>query len=235
MAFSVHIDQFDGPLDLLLQLIESDKLEITDVSLARVTEPFVEHLQAHRKEIPLDELADFLLIAAKLLYLKSRALLPTDDDPLLADGPDLVTQLRVYQAFVEAAQKIGQMWQRGAESFSRSRRPQRAITQGFFPPRGLATDDLRDSYQLLLRRLEPLRRLAQSTLHRVVTLEEKILELHARVKGQMRTSFGRVLSEARDAHERVVTFLALLELLKQRQVHAEQTKLFEDIQLSPLE
>ena len=80
MAYEVHIASFEGPLDLLLQLVEAQKLEITEISLVQVTDPFLAHLREAEGTLSPQELADFLLVAAKLVYLKSKALLPTLTD-----------------------------------------------------------------------------------------------------------------------------------------------------------
>jgi segregation and condensation protein A len=91
-----------APLDLLLQLVEEEKLEISNISLATVADQFVSYVN-DRPGIPLEEVADFLVIAAKLMYLKSKLLFPTFVDPEMEEGPDLAAQLQRYQQFVHAA------------------------------------------------------------------------------------------------------------------------------------
>jgi segregation and condensation protein A len=234
MSYAVHIEHFDGPLDLLLQLVESEKMEITNVSLLQVTEPFVAHVREHQGTIPPEELADFLVIAAKLVYLKSRALLPSLTDPALEEGPDLETQLRMYKAFAEAAKRLGEMAKLGVSSYSRAKRPMHEIVAGFVPPIGVSTDLLRELYQRIIRRLEPVTALPKAALERALSLEEKIRELTDRVRQALRLSFHRVLAEAGDRAEMVVSFLALLELMKQRLVKVKQSDLFEEIHLEAI-
>ena len=118
MPYTVRVEKFEGPLDLLLQLIEGEKLEITEISLVQVTEPFVQHVRERQGAIPPEELADFLVVAAKLIYLKSRALLPELTDQALDEGPDLADQLRMYRAFVEASNRLGEMDRRALRSYS---------------------------------------------------------------------------------------------------------------------
>lgn len=231
MAYAVHIEHFDGPLDLLLQLIESEKLEITQVSILQVTEPFVAHVREHQGKIAPEELADFLVIAAKLVYLKSKALLPSLSDPSLEEGPDLETQLRLYKAFVQAADRLGEISKQQAASYNRIKRPMRDVEIGFVPPIGVTRDVLREAYQKIVQRLEPLMQLPKAAVERAVTIEEKIRELGSRIRQFLKTSFHRFLAGSRDRGEMIVSFLALLELIKQRAVKVEQKELFHDIQV----
>ncbi len=231
MPYSVRIEQFEGPLDLLLQLVESEKLEITNVSLLQVTEPFVEHVRENQGKIPPEELADFLVIAAKLVYLKSKAILPTLTDPELEEGPDLETQLRLYKAFAEAASKIAALASAGRSSYARTYRALKPTEPTFTPPEGVTPAMLRDLYRQAVRRLEPLIALPKASVERTITIEEKIEALRARVSKLMHSSFHRFLSESRDKHEMIVSFLALLELIKQRLLHVEQEDHFADIKL----
>ncbi len=232
MGYGVKIENFEGPMDLLLQLIESEKLEIANVSLAQVTEPFVAHVRENQGKIAPEELADFLVIAAKLVYLKSKILLPYLSDAELDEGPDLETQLRMYKAFVEAAAKIDALAQAGNTAYGRSRRMTIAREPQFIPPPGVTNETLHELFVRVVRRLEPILQLPKAAIERVVTLEEKISQLIGRVKKLMHVSFHRFLSEAGDRHEMIVSFLALLELVKQRTITYEQQELFQDIRIT---
>ncbi len=102
------LEQFTGPLDLLLSLIDGQKLNISELSLSNVTEQFLNHLDKIENKKP-EELADFLVIATRLLFIKSNRLLPQftlEED----EGPSLEDQLRVYRAFVEASKKLNKRW-----------------------------------------------------------------------------------------------------------------------------
>lgn len=231
MAYTVRIESFEGPLDLLLKLVEADEMEITNVSLMNVTEPFVQHVRENQGKIPPEDLADFLVVAAKLVYLKSKALLPSLSDPSLEEGPDLETQLRMYKAFVEAARQLGEMAKAGQRSFSRTKRPIKDLAMGFVAPMEATAETVCEAYRRVVRRLEPITYLPKAALERVVTLEEKLSELGERVRKAMRVSFHRFLSESQNRAEMVVSFLALLELIKQRTVKVKQEDLFHDIHL----
>jgi segregation and condensation protein A len=230
MAYEVKIEHFEGPLDLLLQLIESEKLDITSVSLMQVTEPFVKLVRENHGKIAPEDLADFLVIAAKLVYLKSKALLPGLNDADLEEGPDLETQLRLYKAFAEAAVKIAALEKEGRSSYARTyRAPKPEVS--FVPPTGVTLEMLADLYRQAARRLEPLLALPKASVERAITIEEKIEQLRSRVSKLLQSSFHRFLSESTDRNEMVVSFLALLELVKQRIISVEQEGHFADIRL----
>lgn len=231
MEYSVRIASFQGPLDLLLKLVEADEMEITNLSMMQATEPFVRHVRENQGKIPPEELADFLVVAAKLVYLKSKALLPSLSDPSLEEGPDLETQLRMYKMFVEAANRLGEIAKEGQRSFSRTKRPIKEWAAGFVAPKEVTSTVLHDVYQRVIRRLEPIAFLPKAALERLVTLEEKLSELGERVRKALRVSFHRFLAESQDRSEMVVSFLALLELIKMRTVKVKQKDLFHDIQL----
>lgn len=231
MAYSVKIEQFEGPLDLLLKLVESEKLEITQVSLLEVTEPFLEHVRAHKGEIPPEDLADFLVVAAKLVYLKSKAIMPGLYDEELEEGPNLEDQLRLYRAFAKAAERIDALVKEGRMSFGRQKRSSVKREASFSPPEGITSDALRSAFSQAIRRLEPILKLPKAAVMRSITIEDKIEQLTARVRSMMRVSFQKLLAESEDRHEMVVSFLALLELVKQRIVRYEQPGLFQEITL----
>lgn len=232
MSYAVRTDTFEGPLDALLQLVEAQELPITNISLVAVTEPFVAYVRQEQGMIPLPELADFLLIAAKLIYLKSKALMPDLHDPELEEGPSLEDQLRLYQQFVNKGVELGAMVRQHRGSFGRVHRV--VQTQpGFYPPTISATD-LRAHFERVITRLVPLATLPKTSIERAVSIEEKIEDLRTRVKALSNMSFHRYLAQAKNKDELVVSFLALLELIKQRLIVIEQRDLFEEIHLQPL-
>ncbi len=234
MTYSVSIEKFEGPLDLLLQLVEKEEMEITTISLVAVTEPFVRYIRENQGKIPPIELADFLVVAAKLVYLKSKALLP-DLSEDLDEGPDLETQLRMYKAFAGAAKQIGERWNEGREAFARTQRVVKQTEPVFMPPQGVTAELLKELYEKAIKRLEPILILPKAAIERAITIEEKIEHLRKRVASMMQVSFHRFLAESHDKSEMVVGFLALLELIKQRIVRVEQGNLFDDIRLHRIE
>lgn len=230
MPVQFKIEHFEGPLDLLLQLVEQEQLDISTVALATVADQFVGYVNEH-PNIPLEELADFLVVAAKLVYMKSKLLLPSLYDQDLEEGPDLETQLRTYREFVRVSREIDQLWKSNAESFVRTRRVVKQTEVIFAPPPEVTTDILRDVMTRVILRLTPLLKLPQAAVERVVTIQEKISQLFSRIKEKATVSFTQFLGNTSSRPEAVASFLALLELVKQRFVRVSQQSLFHDIDI----
>ncbi|MBU2613449.1 segregation/condensation protein A [Patescibacteria group bacterium] len=230
-SVTFRVEQFEGPLDLLFQLVEREELDISQVSLATVAEQFVEHVQDN-PDIPPEDLADFIVVAAKLMYMKSRLLIPSLHDPDLEEGPDLETQLREYQRFVQAAKIMDGMWNAERRSFARqASTTRRQESAGFMPPVGVTADALFHAMKRVIARLEPLLRLPQASMERVVTIHEKIRDLYRRISTHSTTSFHTFLRGAKNRSEAAVSFLALLELVKRRFIFVKQKNLFDDIDI----
>lgn len=229
MKYSVKIEHFEGPLDLLLKLVESEKLDITEVSLIKVTEPFIAHVREKQGSIPPEELADFLTVAAKLVYIKSKALLPTLFDEELEEGIDLESQLRLYKQFMEASEKISSMYESSTSMFGKKKRLKLSDDVTFSPPEGVSTSTLEELYRGIVKRLEPLIEMPKRALQKAVSIEDKIEHLKHKVTSRMKVSFHSFLAKSENKQEAVVSFLALLELIKQRIVRYEQNELFQDI------
>lgn len=227
MAVSVRVAHFDGPLDLLLQLVEREELDITRISLAAVAEQFVAHVRDN-PQIPPQELADYLLIAAKLVYVKSKFLMPSLQDEELEEGPDLETQLREYRRFVHASRLFDAMWRNGRVMWSRHE-PVRLRREGFVPPVGLSVAALHDAMRRIIARLVPDEELPKARVRRIVTIRQKINDLLARIRAHARVTFREFCKGFADRGEAVVSFLAMLELAKQRHITAEQDGLFAEI------
>lgn len=230
MSVTFKIEHFEGPLDLLLQLIEAEELDISQVSLASVAEQFVHYVEG-RKDIPLEELADFLAIAARLMYLKSKLLFPNLTDTELEEEPDLASQLRRYQAFVQASKLLNELWKSRQRSYVRTRRPVRQTEIRFVPPPSLLPATMSDIMRRVIARLEPLRSLPQISQKRTVSIQEKIKSLFERIRNHAKTSFHEFIGRRAEKLEVIVSFLALLELVKQRFVNVNQTAIFEDIEI----
>jgi len=230
VPLSFKIEYFEGPLDLLLQLVEQEELDISTLSLAAVADQFVQHVN-NRPDLPLEELADFLVVAAKLIYLKSKLLLPSLYDQELEDGPDMETQLRTYREFVRASRIIDRLWRSNVRSFVRVRRPVKFTNVVFSPPSGITTIILRETMMRVIVYLEPRITLPKAAVERVVTIQEKITQLFAHIQKTARITFSQFLGNRASKPETVASFLALLELVKQRFVHVSQESLFHEISI----
>lgn len=228
--YKTKLEQFEGPLHLLLELIEDRKLDISSVSLASVTEQFLSYLSENPGLHP-EELADFLVVAAKLLLIKSRTLLPS---LALEDGgeQDLEKQLKIYREYYEASKKIHALLLRRRWSFVRgtSLRIQ-ASERSFRPPEGLIPDDLARYFRLVLKRLEPFITMSEDVIIRTVNIREKIETIRKQIIQASSLNFQELLLQASSKTDIIVTFLALLELVKMRAIAVVQDEMFSGIKI----
>ncbi len=236
--YTVRLQEFEGPLDLLWQLIQDQKLDLNQIALAQVAGEFLRRvLEAEEEEkIGLDEMVDFLAVAAKLLYLKSKIFAPEkceEDDDLEGGAEDLETQLRIYKEYIVAGQKLAAMWADERQSFERDNYAAREA--GFYPPTNLKIGELTRAMESLLRRLKPKKLLPQQVIRRVLSLRQRIMEIQARLGGGNRFKFSHLLEAAHGSSEVVVTFLALLEMSRQNQVVLAQTGHLQEIEITKLE
>jgi len=233
MPYQVKLTVFEGPLDLLLQLIERQELDITRVALAQVADQYLEYI-ALLPEVDPAILADFLVIAARLLFIKSLALLPKPpvmvEEPQEDDGEALARQLAEYKRFKEAAGFLQGREEAGLHCYIRSAPPPKVggnLHQGEVSPADLAA---------ALRSV--LARLAQEEPEVVIapmlfSIEDKIVLIQETLARPGRASFRALLAQATSRVEAIVTFLALLELLKDQQVTAYQERVFGEIIIAP--
>ena len=223
---SVKIEAFEGPLSLLLKLIEEEELDITKVSLARVTDQYLIHLR-QLTDLDLDELADFLVIAAKLLLIKSKILLPDLSAEDQAEIGDLEAQLRIYKEFLDASKVLHKMISKKRFLFFRPRVVSQEVI--FSPPQKISQDLLRAIFQRILSQIQPIIDLPEEKLKRVITLEEKISEIQNLILNKISLNFRDLIATSTSRTEIIVSFLALLELVKQSQITICQENTFEEI------
>jgi segregation and condensation protein A len=226
--YEVTLEKFQGPLDLLLQLIEGEELDITEVSLSRVADQYIARLAA-LPEKPPEELADFLVVAAKLLYIKSKTLLPFLHWDTEEDEGDLETRLKMYREYVEAMKKIEGLIAGGRFTFVREKPPVQAL--GFAPPKELSTDKMAEIFREVLRRLEPVVKPPEGAIEKTISIHDKIRHIQELISRGAKVSFHNVLASAATRAEIIVSFLALLELVKQKHVAVSQSGHFEEISL----
>lgn len=223
--YEIKTEKFSGPLDLLLQLVDNEKLEITEISIAQVTDQYIARLEKMPEKDPA-ELADFLVLAARLLLLKSRALLPTLEKEEEVD--DLAKQLKLYKEFVDASKIIQKMINKGNFTFSRDRALVLPEVE-FSPPEKLGLADFKNAFLAVLGRLEPLLKLTRQLIEKTISLQEKILSIKELLKKNRQVAFGALMRTARSKAEVIINFLALLELVKQAQIAIKQRGIFDEI------
>jgi segregation and condensation protein A len=230
MVYHIRLEQFEGPMDLLLSLIEKEKLDITQVSLAQVADQYLEYLRG-QESTSLQNLSSFLTIAARLILIKSRALLPIleFDDEEEESMDDLEVRLKEYQRFREAAGKIGVLF--GQRHIAHSRKSFLGTLAVFYPPSELTALKLRAHFANVLGNIPVLEVLPEKEIRAIITLEEKILSLQNMLLERVETSFSDLIRIASDRAEVIVSFLAVLEMVKQRFIFVEQVKFFSDIRI----
>jgi len=228
----VKIEKFEGPLGLLLKIIEKEEMDITEISLASIADEFVNYIRSsNAEEIDPEEMADFLVIAAKLLLIKSKALLPYLLPEEEEDIEELEKQLKMYKEFIEASAKIEKML--GKKKFMFAREFNRKVVldniNSFSPPKKLTAVDMASAFAALLVRLQPAEKIEEKTIQDEINIEEKIDTIKDLLKERIRVSFKKVMEQAKNKTEIIVSFLAMLEMMRQREVHLDQDELFGDI------
>jgi segregation and condensation protein A len=236
-GFQLTLPIFEGPLDLLLHLIEREELDITNIALVQVADQYMEYIRAS-DQLNLDALADFIYIGARLLLLKSRALLPRPkiEDELLSEyedpTDDLARQLREYKLFREAAGQLREIEQAGLHSYPRIAPPPEMP-----PPLGLdgvTLDLLREMVEEALTRIPEEAPQPVIRPHRI-TVRDKIAQIRERIQGEGRLSFRTLMLECQSRMEIIVAFMAVLELIKSHVLDATQEAAFTDITLVRVE
>ncbi len=229
MALSLKLEQFEGPLDLLLQLVEAEKVDITAVSLSRVTEQYLQHLEQMADRS--GALADFLVVGARLVYLKSRTLVPSVDDDEDGLGGDLAKQLKLYKRFIEAAGVLSKLWNNRAISFVRPAPPATPPTEVVLPP-NLSVNSLRGTMGAVLARLKPVNPLPSVVIDRTITVRDRIQAIVGALRQARQVGFWQLCAPGKSRSEVVIGFLAILELLKKEQINFNQAETFSEIMIT---
>lgn len=232
-AFQLQLPVFEGPLDLLLYLIEREELDITAVSLAQVTDQYLSYLRSG-EQVDATALAEFIATGARLLLLKSRALLPqpsSDDEDVEELGEDLVQRLREYRRFKEAAGMLQDIEAEGLRTYPREAPPpELPLPTGLD---GVTLDLLAEIVREVLER-QPDEEPEIVVERQEVTVEEKVAELTQALQRNPRVSFRSFISSCRTRIEVIVAFIAVLELIKGLRLEAAQDAPFGDISLVAL-
>lgn len=232
----IHLPVFKGPLDLLLHLIERNDLDITAVSLVQVTDQYL--AAVHGSDgLNASALAEFIAVGAKLIFLKSRALLPPqpvdDDDDLDEDdvGRELVELLREYKRFGEVTDMLQERQEQGLRVY-----PRIAAPPELPPGSGLdavTLDRLTAIMRDVLKRKKPEKPVA-FVRRDTISLAQRVDDLRGRLRRKRRFSFRKLMEECHNRVEVIVSFLAILELLKGGDCDVAQPELWGDIEVVAL-
>lgn len=227
-GYTVQTPVYEGPLDLLLQLIERAELDITTLALAQVTDQYLDYI--HRMDVPADEMSAFLVVAARLLQIKSEALLPRPPAREAGEesvGEALVQQLKIYRRFKQLARWLEEREASGWRTYLRVAKQPRP--EGRLDLSDLTLADLFAAIESLANVEKKKQALGTVIAPPRITIREKIAHIAQALKQHGETSFRALLGEAPTRLEVVVTFLALLELVKRYRVLAQQESLFGEI------
>jgi len=235
--YKVKLEIFEGPLDLLLFLIKRDEIDIYDISIERITRQYLEYLQAF-KELKIDIAGEFVVMAANLIYLKSRSLLPLDQQPPEEDAEeddprwDLIRQLIEYKKFKEAAAQLHDRAVERERIFTRDSGGA-AASDAPLPLHEVGIFQLIHAFQEVIKRVEAREDLREIFGERF-TVSEKIDKILERVGNGASVRFSELFGQIVSRVEIVVTFLALLELIRLNQVRALQRKMFDEIEIAAI-
>jgi segregation and condensation protein A len=225
--YKVKLDVFEGPLDLLLYLIKRDEVDIYDISIERITKQYLSYLDAFQV-LNIDLAGEFIVMAANLLYIKSRTLLPVEqqmaEEDAEEDDPrwELIRQLIEYKKFKEAASLM-----RDQEAMQENLFARVPVTPDLAPSENLLVDevgifDLIHAFQKILKRLEKKPEDLREIFAENFTVSDKIDHVLRLTSSGVPIRFEELFADAAGRTEIVVTFLAMLELIRLKQLRVRQ-------------
>lgn len=227
--YTVKTEIFEGPLDLLLSLIEKRKLFINDISLAQVADDYIEYINK-QENFPIASTADFILIASTLVLIKSKSLLPTlklsEDEQESIDN--LENRLKLHQRMKELSLHISRDF---GENIMYSKTPSKDIKPIFSPDKDLSVLKITEGIKSVIHNF-PKKAIAipKKIVEKVISLEEMIENLTDRITKNLKMSFNEFSGIGKNKKvEIIVSFLAMLELVKQGIISVNQNEKFSDI------
>ena len=235
LNYNVQTPVYDGPLDLLLNLIERTELDITTVSLAMVTDQYLAHING-MEQLNADEISAFLVIAAKLIQIKSEALLPRPParEPGEEDvGTSLVDQLKLYKRFKEIGQWLNTREHANLRTYLRIAPPPKVEPK--LDMSNITLENLVAAAEEAFAKEKVKKPLGTVITPPRVTIREKIDMITKVMRETQHASFSELAKGSQSRLEIVVTFLAMLELIKRYRVQAHQEGLFSEIEIDRME
>jgi segregation and condensation protein A len=229
--YKIHTEIYEGPLDLLLDLIIKAELDITRLALAAVTDQYLAHLEQLQQSSAV-EVSRFLVVAAKLIQIKSEALLPRP--PERAEGEEdpaesLARQLKIYREIKMTAKWLQSREIQGLRTYIRLAPP--PFIDEELDLEGVTIENLEEYLRALYRFQEEAAPITSVVTIPKVTIKNKIRDLLIKLGQQNHLSYRGMLPEHYDRIEAIVLFLAILELIKQQYANASQGSLFADIEV----
>lgn len=229
-GFTIRTDSFEGPFELILELIDRRKLSVNELSLTQITDDYITFVRGH-EAFPMEDAAQFIGVAATLLLIKSKSLIPDLElsNEEEEDVDDLKRRLKQYEAVREAMKELSRVFGRKVMVSAGERAPEPM----FAPSRDFTIERLADALKGALDALEKAEeKLPEARVRPLVTIEEMMDALLKRVQSAMTLSFTDFSKGSAEKVEVIVSFLALLELVKQGAVDALQHDPFADIRIT---
>ncbi|MDO4622602.1 MAG: segregation/condensation protein A [Eubacteriales bacterium] len=247
MAIPVNLEAYQGPLDVLLNLIEKNKIDIYDIPIAMITDQYLDYVRAMDKE-DMDITSEFMVMAATLIDIKCRMLLPKEVDEEgeeVDPREELVRQLLEYKEYKEISRQLREYLENAGDVVTRKTqlppevvkyRPEVKIEDLL---KNVTLERLHEIYEFVLKRqedkIDPIRSKFGHIERDEVSLADKLDFVEIMVRKKRKVSFRSLLKEQHSKMQVVVTFLAVLELMKLGKVHCEQDAVFGDIEIESLE
>jgi segregation and condensation protein A len=247
LAIEVKLQAFEGPLDLLLHLIEKNKIDIYDIPIAEVTDQYMEYVHTLDRE-DMDVTSEFMVMAATLIDIKCRMLLPREKDEEgeeIDPREDLVQQLLEHKAYRAMAGKLRAYIDRAGDVVTRPQILPREVAQ-YRPPadpdellHGITLEKLHEIFEFVLKlqedKVDPIRSKFGHIRREEVSLADKLDYVEIVTRSKRKVSFRKLLENQNSKMQVVVTFLAVLELMKLGKIHCVQEENFGEISIESLE
>ncbi|HUX80720.1 MAG TPA: ScpA family protein [Candidatus Paceibacterota bacterium] len=226
--FTIQTEAYQGPFELVLDLIAARKLLVNDLALAHITEDFIQHVRM-QATFPVEETANFIQLAATLLLIKSKSLIPdlTLTEEEHADIDDLKRRLEAYEKVREASRELARIYGTALMVPAGERAPE----VFFSPSPDLSVDALSEAFARVIAAQEIVEALPEARVKSLISIEEVMEQLSKRVQSALTLSFREFAGEAAEKVGIIVSFLALLELVKQGSVAADQHDQHGDIRI----
>lgn len=227
--FQIKTEVFEGPLDLLLSLIEKKKLFINDIALSKVADDYIAYLQ-NQEQFPIAQSADFLVVASTLLLIKSRSLIPslnlTEDEQ--QDINDLERRLKIYARIKELSLHIKKAFGKDIIFYPEPRK----MLPVFSPDPSMSKENFLAAALAVIKALPKVENIPKAIVKKVISLEEMIVSLTDRIRSSIKLSFKEFAKVGKEERVNVIiSFLAMLELVKQGVVNVKQDNQFDDIEI----
>lgn len=228
--YNVQTGKFTGPLDLLLDLIEEKKLSVNEIALSNVSEQYFSYVK-NLTDFPKSEVADFLVVAATLMLIKSRSLLPGFqlEEKEVEDVRELELRLKMLKVFRKLSRTLAEFVKNGQPSYLRESLA--GLDGGFYPPKQAGILVFAGIMRTIIEKIPEIEDLPGKTIERIVTIEEKMAELINRITEKAAQTLRGFIS-SQDKQELIVTFLAMLELLKRGMIAVKQENDFGEITIA---